>query len=747
MNAGMPMAFAWALTMAGGLDRHAGSFSCMNESSAPPALSPLDAFEGRMEPTRLSWLYQAGLGVVALAMVLLPVIYIGLIVAMGWAVWWHVQHDAVIFEHARGRAILVAAVVYAAPAVAGAVFVLFLIKPLFSRGVKPPPPFKLSEKDEPLLFGFVRKICDQVGAPVPREIHLDTQVNAAAGFRRGLWSFFGRDLVLVIGTPLVAGMSMRQVAGVLAHEFGHFAQGAGMRFSYIIRRVNAWFARVVFERDAWDDRLELWAQSEEWYLKIIFMLAKGGVWLGRKILWCLMHAGHAISCFMSRQMEFDADSYEAKLAGSSEFARTAARLRFLGVSRAAAMSDAYQTFQTRELPDDLAAMVLWREQVMPGEVRTKLDQSVNESTTRWNDTHPADPDRVKAALALNAPGVFHLEAPATELFRDFTATSRAVTRHAYEHEFGVAMDKVRLKTSTSMSEDRQAADSSDKALDAFFGKSFHFMRLTPLEWPVPAPVSMAMPSAMPPPSAVALPMPSAVSSLPPPVPEMTEEEYLKLLEQYVEHQRVILNQTIARDLIGADFTLPNPAEFSISSSTKSAAESALTASKQRLQDVAARMQGYEAAVARRLRDGLDRWRAQHPEPEAVAGLDRLLAAQRVLARLISNILQASRAKRSLELLFANAKNHRDGFTLDRQARAVAQRIEVAANHCVATLGSVPHPYQEGHPPLAEVLRLPDKGENDFARAAQLADVCTEALVPLLVRIMGDLAAMAKAENP
>jgi Zn-dependent protease with chaperone function len=38
-------------------------------------------------------------------------------------------------------------------------------------------------------------------------------------------------LVLVIGLPLAAGMSMRQVAGVLAHEFGHFAQGAGMRFN------------------------------------------------------------------------------------------------------------------------------------------------------------------------------------------------------------------------------------------------------------------------------------------------------------------------------------------------------------------------------------------------------------------------------------------------------------------------------------------------------------------------------------
>lgn len=323
--------------------------------------SPLEAFTGSITPTRVPPLYQAGLGVVALAMVLLPLVYIALIVAVGWLVWWHLMNDIAIFDHVRGRAVVLALLAYLGPGVVGLIFVLFLIKPLFSRAPKAPPSFKLSEADEPLLFDFVKKICGLVGAPVPREIRLDTQVNASAGFRRGWLSFFGNDLVLVIGLPLAAGMSMRQVAGVLAHEFGHFAQGAGMRFNYIIRSVNGWFARVVYERDHWDDKLDGWAQADHWGIKAVFMLAKGGVWLGRKILWCLMNFGHAISCFMSRQMEFDADSYEAKLAGSSEFPRTAERLRLLGAAHGAAMQDAYQTYQNRELPDDLPYLVVWRD--------------------------------------------------------------------------------------------------------------------------------------------------------------------------------------------------------------------------------------------------------------------------------------------------------------------------------------------------------------------------------------------------
>lgn len=53
--------------------------------------------------------------------------------------------------------------------------------------------------------------------------------------------------MLTIGLPLVAGLSLQQLAGVLAHEFGHFSQGAGMRLTYIVRSINAWFLRVVYE--------------------------------------------------------------------------------------------------------------------------------------------------------------------------------------------------------------------------------------------------------------------------------------------------------------------------------------------------------------------------------------------------------------------------------------------------------------------------------------------------------------------
>jgi len=45
--------------------------------------SPEQAFTGGIRPAKLSFFYQGGLGIVALTMVLLPVIYIALIIAVG----------------------------------------------------------------------------------------------------------------------------------------------------------------------------------------------------------------------------------------------------------------------------------------------------------------------------------------------------------------------------------------------------------------------------------------------------------------------------------------------------------------------------------------------------------------------------------------------------------------------------------------------------------------------------------------
>src|SRR5207244_2862258 len=199
-------------------------------------------------------------------------------------------------------------------------------------------------------------ICKLVRAPLPSRVDVDCQINASASLRRGLWSVRGNDVVLTIGLPLAAGLSMQEFAGVLAHEFGHFAQGAGMKLTYIIRAVSGWFARVVYERDEWDVRL-VRAASVDLRIGIFVQMIRVSVWLTRRILWVLMRFGHLVSCFMLRQMEYDADSYETKLAGSAAFARTSEKFQNLLAASHVALRRLDESWKGRRLPQDLPSFI------------------------------------------------------------------------------------------------------------------------------------------------------------------------------------------------------------------------------------------------------------------------------------------------------------------------------------------------------------------------------------------------------
>jgi Zn-dependent protease with chaperone function len=402
----------------------------------------------RLEPNRISPLYRIGLILVMAMMVLLPLIYFGLISLIAYGVWFHATNNTGILTAAQGaRGGKGALFVYLTPIVAGVTAIVFMIKPLFAPRAKDGPRYSLDPVTQPRLFQFVERLCRAVRAPVPRRIDLDAQVNASASFRRGLASMLGNDMVLTIGLPLVSGMTLRQLTGVLAHEFGHFAQGSGMRVTYVIRSVNAWFARVVYERDAWDQKLADWSAQAGRELKLVMWACQLLVWLARRVLWALMWAGHFVSCFMLRQMEYDADRYEARVAGSETFAQTADRLLVLSLAGQGAHADLGQSWQANRLADDLPQLIMENVgelQQSHSAVLAAVRKSSAEESTKAFATHPANRDRIASAAREQAPGLFQLEAPATVLFHDYDRIAREVTMVYYKDVIGVEVEPANL---------------------------------------------------------------------------------------------------------------------------------------------------------------------------------------------------------------------------------------------------------------------------------------------------------------
>lgn len=431
------------LVMDGALDL-VGSPTTTTAALTPAQIAA--AFAGGVSRSGVGLFYQLGLVIVAITMVLLPLVYFALIGAAGWGVYWWATHGTFLLTHAHGRAMLIALLLYVTPLLAGVVVVFFMFKPLLARRAPAAQPLALNPAAEPVIFALVRCICDAVGAPFPKRIDVDCQLNASAGFRRGLRSFLGDDLVLTIGLPLVPGLSARQLAGIIAHEFGHFTQGFGMRLTYLIRSINAWFARIAYERDAWDVTLEQWAaEAEDGRVALVVALVRFAVWLSRLILKILLYIGHGIGCFMLRQMEYDADSYEIKLAGSETFESAAKRLCVLGN----ALEKSYKEMRVgwnlnKHLPDNFPAFLMNHEAALKPAMKTQIEDRAGLGKTGLFDSHPSDGDRIRKARRAGEPGVFDLDVPATALFANFEILAKQVTQLHYEDDLGIPLAMARL---------------------------------------------------------------------------------------------------------------------------------------------------------------------------------------------------------------------------------------------------------------------------------------------------------------
>lgn len=415
----------------------------------PSAAELVGAFEGTIVRTRVSIFYQVGLVLVSLLMVLLPLVYVAMIGAAAWGVYEYATHFLFLVQGMRGGIYfyLFKLVLYIAPLFAGGVLVFFMIKPLFARRPPQAQPLAMNPALQSALYAVIARISDLVGAPMPVRIDLDCNLNASAGFRKGASSLLSNDLVLTIGLPLVAGLDLRQFVGVVAHEFGHFSQGFGLRLSYLIRSINLWFARVVYERDAWDVALEEWSmEAEDWRVMLVAACARLAVGISRLFLKLLMFLGHGVSCFLLRQMEYDADSYQIKIAGSPALESTMQRLAILG----AALGKAYKEMRTgwnlnRKLPDNFPAYVAFHEATLPQALKQKIHDTLGLSQTGVFDTHPSDGDRIRRARLAGDPGVFHLELPASVLFTHFDIVARQVTHLHYSDDLGLRIDNSNLR--------------------------------------------------------------------------------------------------------------------------------------------------------------------------------------------------------------------------------------------------------------------------------------------------------------
>lgn len=443
------------------------------------------AFRRVIEPIPVMPGYRWRLAGVLIGLVVLQVLYlllIAVVVALTAAYTIAVLSVGISFN-------FLTIVLYLGPPLVGLITTLFLLKPLIVRPPRPPKPLRITPEDEPVLFEFVHRLCQVLGAPRPSEICADVQVNASASLQ-GWRGFFLGDLRLTVGLPLATGLTLPQFTGVLAHEFGHFSQRAGLRTYFLVQTILHWFRRVVEQRDHWDDWLARQQDHGDWRIKVVARIATGVVTLSRRYLALLMKAGQWLSCGFSRQTEFDADRHEAAVVGANVFGETSIRLAWLAVGIRVAWQDAGQEWAIGRLPADVPALTAHRVDRFSDEFRQEIAEHELERTSAPWDTHPSASERIAGVRRWAADGVFEASGGAMRLFRDLPGVScRATARH-YELQLGEPALRARLvdvqdtvRESDDLRQFRLAAKSLFGAEVDFIAQWFRADDVEPVEVP------------------------------------------------------------------------------------------------------------------------------------------------------------------------------------------------------------------------------------------------------------------------
>jgi Zn-dependent protease with chaperone function len=672
-------------------------------------------------------------------MLLLPVLYLLIIAGVGFLIYLHAVYSTELFAPTgRGRSSFVMLLLYVGPILAGAILVLFMVKPLFARRGGAARDVSLSRAREPLLFEFVERVCAAVGAPAPARIDIDCQVNASAGLRRGLWSMAHCDMVLTIGLPLVAGLDIRQFAGALAHEFGHFAQSAGMRLSYVVRSINLWFARLVYERDAWDEALVRWSQQWDWRLAAVLWVAIGAIWLTRRILWCLMMLGHMVSSFLMRQMEYDADLHLARLAGSDAVESTCRRLAMLNVAQSAAFADLDHFYREGRLADDLPRLIMENVRRISPEVCQKINEAIDAAKTGPFDTHPSDPQRIAAARRENAPGIFVGQGPATVLFTDFTGLSINTTADYYRDVFGANFERSRVHPLATLME--QAGQQSDdaEALVRFLQGAFCAMRqLRPPTYWIAAPANVRQ----------------AIARLHKAREQIvsTHEAYQKAAERFVELDASCLEAEQAMALLRAEIKV-RANDFSKPLTSREAADKQRTQAVVLQQRLTSVLEPFEDAAGERIVRALELLQTDDiaarvgAEAAQVRGeAARVFAALSVINRQITALLQFRTEHAVLGALCSKLNDQRVSQLLHGAIGTRMENSHAQLADLFAAMQAAAYPFDHADGPisLAQYMIGAMPAKNDLGGLYQAGVNLLQSAPALYVRLVARLAAVAE----
>lgn len=238
---------------------------------------------------------------------------------------------------------------------------------------EPPPGHEIHRKDYPALFKFIDELSDALKAPRIHHVLVNPEFNASVVQLPRFGLFLGHRNYVVLGLPLMMGLSHEQFQAVLAHELGHLS-GQHSKFDAWIYSINHSLQLV---QEKVDMAGFLFRVFYNWYIPFF----------------------DACSFPLMRRREYEADSISVELVGKE----TTARALIVTEVKAAFLDKKFwnwvDTFsKTRpDPPSGLfdAMSFLLKRGMDDAEAQKYLTEALRVRTF-YSDSHPCLIDRLRA---------------------------------------------------------------------------------------------------------------------------------------------------------------------------------------------------------------------------------------------------------------------------------------------------------------------------------------------------------------
>lgn len=144
--------------------------------------------------------------------------------------------------------------------------------------VPPPSGWALTAAEYPALFAMIERLRAKLRGPQLHDVLLVEEINAAIVQRARLGALGWQRNTLIIGLPLLVGMSPAEFESVVAHEYGHLAGAHGRLASWVYRVRRTWsqLAHHLATRARWGAFLfrRFFGWYAPWFSAYSFVLAR-----------------------------------------------------------------------------------------------------------------------------------------------------------------------------------------------------------------------------------------------------------------------------------------------------------------------------------------------------------------------------------------------------------------------------------------------------------------------------------------